>query len=138
MTARGGRGGADVGRRLALAFAAALAIGAGAAEPQKPPARVVRIGLLGLFAPPTPQHQDPVELAFLQGLRELGYVEGKTLVIERRWADNSSDRLAAMAADLARLNVDLIIAAGQPAREAARKATSTIPRISAPRPAVSA
>jgi ABC-type uncharacterized transport system substrate-binding protein len=127
MTARRGRGEAGVGRRVALAFAAALALAAPSGHAQKAPPRIARIGLLGLFSPAPPHDHDPVELAFLQGLRELGYVEGSTLVIERRWANDSNERLAAMAADLAWLNVDLIIAAGQPAREAARRATSTIP-----------
>ena len=112
-----------VGRRAALAVAAAFAFAAHAADPQQP-ARIVRIGLLG---PPSSQRPDPVEQAFLQALRELGWVEGKTLVVERRFADGSTDRLAAMAAELARMKPDLIIAAGQPAREAARRATSTIP-----------
>jgi putative ABC transport system substrate-binding protein len=118
MTVRG-----RVGRRAAVALAAAFAFGARAAEPQQP-ARIVRIALLG---PPSPQQPDPVEQAFWQALRELGWIEGRTLVIERRFADGSTDRLAAMAAELARMKLDLIIAAGQPAREAARKATSTIP-----------
>ena len=117
MSARG-----RVGRRAALALAAAFAFGAHAAEPQQP-ARVVRIGLLG---PPSAQQPDPVEQAFMQALGELGWVEGKTVVVERRF-ESSADRLAAMAAELARMKLDLIIAAGQPAREAARKATSTIP-----------
>jgi putative ABC transport system substrate-binding protein len=117
MNARG-----RVGRRAALALAAAFTLGAHAAEPQQP-ARVARIGLIG---PPSSQLPDPVELAFLQALRELGWVEGKTLVVERRF-EGSTDRLAAMAAELVRMKLDLIIAAGQPAREAARRATSTIP-----------
>jgi putative ABC transport system substrate-binding protein len=125
--AGGGRGGAGGGRRAALVFAASVAFGARGAEPKVPPARVARIGVLTLFPPPTPQQPDPVELGFLRGLRELGYVEGETLVVERRWANGRSDRLAQMAAELVRLKVDLIIAGGQPAREAARKATSTIP-----------
>jgi putative ABC transport system substrate-binding protein len=111
-----------LGRRAALALAAAFAFGAHAAEPQQP-ARVVRIGLLG---PPSEQQPDPVEQAFMQALRELGWVEGKTVFVERRF-ESSTDRLAAMAAELARMKLDLIIAAGQPAREAARRATSTIP-----------
>nr|HET7858574.1 ABC transporter substrate-binding protein [Caldimonas sp.] len=126
MSIAGGRGTAGVGRRTALALAAALAFGAHAADAPKP-ARTVTIGLLGLFSQPRPPNADPVEVGFMQGLRELGYVEGRTLVVERRWADGSTDRLAAMAAELARSKPDLIIAAGQPAREAARKATSTIP-----------
>jgi len=123
MTIGGRRAIAGIGRRAALGLAAALALGAHAADA---PARVVTIGLLGLFAPPRPQ-PDPLELGFMRGLRDLGYIEGRTLVVERRWANGSTDRLAAMAAELARMKLDLIIAAGQPAREAARRATSTIP-----------
>ncbi|MBV9891467.1 MAG: ABC transporter substrate-binding protein, partial [Rhizobacter sp.] len=122
MNARGGRDDVRVGRRLALALAGAAALGAGRAASQP---RIVRVGVLVLSPPPTPQHPEPMETGFLHGLRDLGYVEGKTLIVERRW-DSRSDRLAAMAAELVRLKVDVIIAAGQPAREAARKATSTI------------
>ena len=64
---------------------------------------------------------------FRQKMRELGYVEGKNLVIEWRSAEGKSDRLAALAAELVQLNVDLIVVAGNPAVAAAQKATSTIP-----------
>jgi ABC-type uncharacterized transport system substrate-binding protein len=65
--------------------------------------------------------------AFRQGLRELGYVEGKNLVIEWRSADGKLNRLPALATELVRLNVDVIVTGGPTATHAAKKATSTIP-----------
>ena len=65
--------------------------------------------------------------AFPQGLRELGYVEGKNLVIELRSADNRSDRLPELAAELVRLKVDVIVTSASSSTKAALNATSTIP-----------
>jgi putative ABC transport system substrate-binding protein len=65
--------------------------------------------------------------AFLQGLKEFGYLEGQNLAIEYRWAEGYYDRLPGLAADLVRLNVDLIAAFGPPPAKAAINATSTIP-----------
>ena len=65
--------------------------------------------------------------AFRQGLGELGYIEGKNIVIERRHADGKSDRLAALAAQLVRLNVNIIVSSGPTATRLAKEATSTIP-----------
>jgi putative ABC transport system substrate-binding protein len=65
--------------------------------------------------------------AFRQGLRELGYVEGRNIVIETRSAEGKSERLPGLAAELVRLTVDVIVAASPPATEAAKQATSTIP-----------
>ena len=65
--------------------------------------------------------------AFFQGMRDLGYVEGRNIIIERRSAKGQRDRLPNMAADLVRQKVDVIVVCCQPAVDAARKATNTIP-----------
>ena len=65
--------------------------------------------------------------AFLQGLRELGYFEGKNIVVERRFAAGRYDELPELAAELVRLKVDVILAASTPVADSAKKATSAIP-----------
>ena len=65
--------------------------------------------------------------AFRQGLRDFGYVEGKNVVVEYRYADDRYDRLDALAAELARLKVDVIVTSGTPGTLAVKKATTTIP-----------
>jgi ABC-type uncharacterized transport system substrate-binding protein len=88
------------------------------------PGRVPRIGFL---IASSPSAMAPRLDAFQQGLRELGYVEGKNLVIERRHADGKSDHLPALAAELVSLNVDVIVTSGPTATGPAKEATSTIP-----------
>jgi putative ABC transport system substrate-binding protein len=109
-----------------LACAIGLLLVPVAADAETSP-RVARIGFLSLFPEPTAGHADPNETAFREGLREGGYEEGHNIVIERRYAGGNGTLLAASAAELVRLKVDAIVAGGQPAREAARKATATIP-----------
>jgi putative tryptophan/tyrosine transport system substrate-binding protein len=65
--------------------------------------------------------------AFRQGLRELGYVEGKNIVIEQRYAEDKLDRLSALAAELVSLKVDIIVTGGPSPTRAAKEATTTIP-----------
>jgi putative ABC transport system substrate-binding protein len=67
--------------------------------------------------------------AFSQGLRDLGYIEGRNVIIESRWGDEKPDRLPDLAAELVRLHPDLIVTAGAPAALAAKQATTTIPII---------
>jgi putative ABC transport system substrate-binding protein len=69
--------------------------------------------------------------AFRQGLHELGYVEGKNIVIEYRYAEGKDDRLPALAADLVRLKVDVIVSTGPAPTRSAKKATVTIPIVMA-------
>jgi putative ABC transport system substrate-binding protein len=85
------------------------------------PAKIPRIGYLGSTSVSARTE------AFRQGLRELGYVEGKNIVIEWRPHEGKVDRLPALAAELVRLKVDIIITAGAPAARTAKEATLTIP-----------
>jgi putative ABC transport system substrate-binding protein len=88
------------------------------------PAGMVRIGFL--FAASS-QGAEPQLQAFRDGLRELGYVEGKNLLLEVRYGDGKLERLPALASELVALKVDVIVAASSPSIAAARKATQTIP-----------
>ena len=88
------------------------------------PAKVPRIGFL---ITSSPSAIAPRMDAFRQGLRELGYVEGKNIVIERRHGDGKSDHLPALAAELVSLKVDVIVTSGPTATRPAKEATSTIP-----------
>jgi putative ABC transport system substrate-binding protein len=83
--------------------------------------KVFRIGSL------SPAGNPALEGVFLDAMRSLGYVEGKNLIFERRYADNQLERLPALAAELVSLNVDVIVATGTVAPLAAKKVTTTIP-----------
>jgi ABC-type uncharacterized transport system substrate-binding protein len=86
-----------------------------------------RVGVLLYVAPPTPGQSNPFLEAFRGGLHDLGYVEGRNVVLEYRWAGGSDQRASELAAELVRLNVAVIMSASTPATQAARAATSTIP-----------
>jgi putative ABC transport system substrate-binding protein len=109
---------------LSLALIAAPLTG----EAQTPPGKVWRIGLLSSAS--AAAYGQRVE-AIRRGLGDLGYVEGKNLVIEYRWAEGRYDRLPDLAAELVRLKVDLIITHGTPGSLAAKRATTTIPIVMA-------
>ena len=98
-----------------------VALAPSAASAAGPEVRMPHVGLLRAIRTPH------VEDAFRQGLRELGYIDGQTIAIEYRWADGKYDRLPALAAELVRLKVDVIVAGGTPAALAAKNATQTIP-----------
>ena len=88
------------------------------------PVKAARIGIL---AGGTASTEAVRYEAFGQGLNELGYVEGRNIVIEYRYAEGKLERLPALAAELVRLNVDLILTSGDPGVRAAKQASQTIP-----------
>ena len=92
----------------------------------QPPAKVPRVGYLSLGSPSDPNRQRHFE-AFRQGLREVGYVEGQNIAIESRWAEGKHDRLPALAADLVRSKVDVIVTLSGAITQAVQQATTTIP-----------
>jgi putative tryptophan/tyrosine transport system substrate-binding protein len=98
-----------------------------AQQPKKVP-RIVYLDAVSLSA-----HASRIE-AFRQGLRELGYVEGRNIVVEYRHADGKYDRLPALVAELVRLKVDVIVTAGATVTHAAKEATTTIPIVMAQDP----
>jgi len=104
------------------------AVGSTAAWPfaarAQTPMKVARIGFLGPGYSATSALR--VERMWA-GLRDLGYVEGKNIVIESRWAEGNYDRLPELAAELVRLNVDVLVTYGTPGVLAAKQATTTIP-----------
>src|SRR5262245_30686637 len=97
------------------------------ARGQKPPPRVARIGYLTVRSVDLEQRW---LRAFVQGLRELGYVEGKNIVIEQRHADRREEKLAEFAAELVGLKVDVLVAPSIVPAVAAKKATQSIPIVS--------
>ncbi len=92
------------------------------------PTKIPRIGYLSATSPSTSPGRHE---AFLQGLRELEYVDGKNIVIEYRWAEGKLERLPALAAELVRHKVDIIVTAGPIPTRAAKEATTTIPIVMA-------
>ena len=111
-----------------------IALGAGALAPltgfAQQQGKIWRVGFLAL------RHVDFIDAdyyygPFTQGMRELGYVDGKNLVIEWRSAEGKSERLPELAAELVRLKLDVLAAAGTPAARAAQKATTAIPIVMA-------
>jgi putative tryptophan/tyrosine transport system substrate-binding protein len=94
------------------------------ARAQQPASRIFRIGFVGL---PTADSLPKRPEAFRAGLRDLGYQEGRNVVIDFRWADAHYERLPALFSELVRLNVDVIVTHGTPGGLAAKQATTTVP-----------
>jgi putative ABC transport system substrate-binding protein len=106
------------------AFAGGLVIARSVADAQ-PATKVYRIGLLSLLS--AESAAAAVSRALNDGLRDLGYVEGRNIIFERRYADGKLERLPDLATELVRLRVDVIVAATNPSVAAAKRATATIP-----------
>ena len=94
------------------------------AEAQHPARKVAQMGYLGIDQSPASM---PRENAFLQGLRDHGWIEGQNITIERRYWENRAHRLPILADELVRLNVDIIVTTSGTAAVAAKKITSTLP-----------
>jgi putative ABC transport system substrate-binding protein len=96
------------------------------ADAQQQPGKVSRIGFLGNS---TAELEANLIGPFREGLRDLGYVEGKNIVIEWRWAEGKYERFPALIAELIAAKIDLIVTAGTPASLAVKKATTSIPLV---------
>src|SRR5712692_4347238 len=108
-----------------FAIVVALTVCGARAEAQQP-GKVPRIGFLGNS---TPALEENLIGPFREGLRDLGYVEGKNILIEYRWAEGNYDRFPTLIGELIALKVDVIVTAGTPASLAVKKATTSIPLV---------
>jgi len=106
-----------------LALCSLLLAPCSAVDAQQP----TKIRRIGFLAGTKPAPVAARVAAFRQGLRELGYVEGKNIIVEYRYAEGKADRERELAAELARLKVDVIVSAGPTVTRALKEATSTIP-----------
>src|SRR5262245_49239680 len=113
---------AGINRRTFLGTAGVVVV-AGARLAEGQPARIAQLGFLSLAAAPTPT------MDLVPGLRDLGWVLGQNIAIEYRWAANREDRLAALADELVRRKVDIIVTSSTPAALAAKRATAKIPMV---------
>jgi putative ABC transport system substrate-binding protein len=107
---------------LGLSVIALVLVVLGAVAQAQQITKVPRIGFLGLATKPL-----PLDEAFLHALQELGYIDGQNVIIEYRWAAGKTDRLPALAEELVRLKLDVIVGAATPVIQALKNATKTIP-----------
>src|SRR5262245_12955486 len=108
---------------LGFALSAMIFAFCDSTEAQQPP----KLRRIGWLAAGTPSGVAPLTGAFREGLRQLGHVEGKTFVMDYRYAEGNFDRLPGLAAELLQLKVDVIVAANERSIDAAKRATGTTP-----------
>ena len=114
----------DLRRREFMTLLASAAAAWPIAARGQQPAKLPTIGILGSGTPAT---QGQLWAAFVQRLRELGWIEGRTVAVEHRWGAGRNERFAEIAAEFVRLKVDVIVTAGTAPALAAKQATSVIP-----------
>src|SRR6516162_481981 len=102
-------------------------LGGAVAWPLAARAQQAKLPTIGFLGPTTPSAQAQWVAAFLERLRQLGWIEGRTFAIEYRWAEGRAERFADIATEFARLKVDVIVTYGTPETMAAKQATSIIP-----------
>jgi len=111
-------------RRDFITLLSAAAVSWPVAARAEQPVKLATIGYMGPNTPSVDRYRLP---AFVQRLGELGWIEGRTVTIEYRWAEGRSEHLAKIAAEFVQRKVDVILTAATPPTAAAKQATSTIP-----------
>ena len=106
---------------------AVLLLALGVTAQAQQPKKVSRIGFLSNRGEPTPTTPDASAEAFREGLRDLGYIEGKNILVDYRYAAGSDDRLRVFVAELVQLKVDVLFSPALGGIRAAKQATKTIP-----------
>ena len=101
--------------------------GAAAAWPLAAGAQSTKLPVIGFLGVSTPAAQGHMVAALVQRLRELGWIEGRTIAIDYRWAEGRDERYSEIAGEFVRLKVDAILTQGTQAAMAAKQATSAIP-----------
>jgi len=117
--------------KVILWLVAIFLLGAGAIVEAQQPGKIPQIGYLSRRGEATPTNPDPNANAFRRGLRDLGYVEGKNIVIHFRYAEGKTDRFPSMIAELLQLKVDILVSGTSQAIRVAKQATQTIPIVMA-------
>ena len=110
-----------------IGLAVVLAVGLTLAPLDVEAQQAGKVPRLGILWPYSSSIAAPFAEAFRQGLRDAGYVEGRNILVEERWAEGSFDRLPSLAADLVGRRVDIMLVASTPAVQAAQQATKTVP-----------